>query len=219
MTDTYRVGRQHDPCRWLCDTSDVEPGERLKAAREAAGLNRAQLAQRLGYSVSGVGALENGQNKIKPDVAELLAPIVRSTPEWLLYGRGDQAKPGGTVPLVGYVGAGAAAHFYASADEGLGEVEAPPGTTPQTRAAEIRGESLGPLFDTWLVFYDDVRTPVTPDLIGKLCIVGLPDDKVLVKKIQRSRTPGLFHLLSNNEAPMLDQEVIWAAKVKTMRPR
>lgn len=219
MTDTYRVSRQHDPCRWLCDTLNVEPGDRLKVAREAAGLNRAQLAQRLGYSVSGVGALENGQNKIKPDVAELLAPIVRSTPEWLLYGRGDRTKPGATVPLVGYVGAGAEAHFYGSADEGLGEVDAPPDATPLTRAAEIRGESLGPLFETWLVFYDDVRTPVTPDLIGRLCIVGLPDDRVLVKKLQRSRTAGLYHLLSNNEAPMLDQEVIWAAKVKTMRPR
>lgn len=200
----------------------MEPGDRLKTAREAANLTRAQLAARLGYSLSGIGALENGQNKIRPDVAELLAPIVRTTPEWLLYGSGDgpAAPPTRkTVPLVGYVGAGSEAHFYASADEGLGEVDAPEGSTSLTRAAEIRGESLGPLFDTWLVYYDEVRTPVTSDQIGKLCIVGLPNDKVLVKKIQRSRTEGLFHLLSNNEAPMLDQEVEWAARVKTMTPR
>ena len=101
----------------------------------------------------------------------------------------------------------------------MGEVDAPPEATMDTRAAEIRGESLGPLFEGWLVFYDDVRTPVTPDLVGQLCVVGLPNDKVLVKKLRRSRTDGLFHLLSNNEAPMLDQEVVWAAKVKTMRPR
>jgi hypothetical protein len=124
-----------------------------------------------------------------------------------------------TVPLVGYVGAGAEAHFYAAGDEGLGEVDAPEGSGPNTRAALIRGESLGPLFDSWLVFYDDVRTPVTPDLIGHLCIVGLPNDKVLVKKIQRSRSPGLYHLLSNNEAPIMDQEVLWAARVKNMTPR
>lgn len=145
---------------------------------------------------------------------------------WLMSGRGDphggevaQRGRRQTVPLVGYVGAGAEAHFYASADEGLGEVDAPPGSTDLTRAAEIRGESLGPLFEHWLVYYDDVRTPVTPDLIGHLCIVGLPNDKVLVKKLQRSRTPDLYHLLSNSEAPMLDQEVAWAARVKTMTPR
>jgi hypothetical protein len=121
--------------------------------------------------------------------------------------------------LVGYVGAGAEAHFYSSADEGLGEVDAPPGYTAKTVAAEVRGESLGPLFDRWLVYYDDVRSPVTPDLIGRLCVVGLPNGKVLVKKIQRSRSSGLFHLLSNLEAPIFDQEIAWAARVKTMTPR
>lgn len=197
----------------------MEPGERLKAAREAAGLTREQLARRIGRSPSGIGALENGQNNIRPGVAEELAPVVRTTPEWLLYGTGDRHVGSRKVPLVGYVGAGAEAHFYASGDEGLGEVDAPDNATESTVAAEIRGESLGPLFEHWLVFYDDVRTPVTSDLIGRLCIVGLPNDKVLVKKIQRSRTNGLFHLLSNNEAPMLDQEVMWAARITNMTPR
>ena len=30
--------------------------------------------------------------------------------------------------------------------------------------------------------------------------------------LERSRTPGLFHLISNNEAPILDQAVDWAAR-------
>lgn len=194
-------------------------GGRLRAARKAAGLSVNQVAERSGYSASGVRALENGQNDLKAPAAETLAPIVRSTPAYLLTGEGAGAAPRRTVPLVGYVGAGAEAHFYASGDEGFGEVDAPEGATDQTRAAEIRGQSLGPLFESWLVYYDDVRTPVTPDLIGRLCIVGLPNDKVLVKKIQRSRTAGLYHLLSNNEDPMLDQEVVWAARVTNMTPR
>lgn len=194
-------------------------GGRLRAARKAVGLSVNQVADRSGYSASGIRAIENGQNDLKAPVAETLAPILKSSASYLLTGEGRAIVQRRTVPLVGYVGAGAEAHFYASGDEGLGEVDAPEGSNDQTRAAEIRGESLGPLFDTWLVFYDDVRTPVTPDLIGRLCIVGLPGDKVLVKKIQRSRSPGLFHLLSNNEAPMLDQEVTWAARVKNMTPR
>lgn len=122
-----------------------------------------------------------------------------------------------SVRLVGYVGAGAAAHFYEEAD--LGWVPAPDDATSDTVAMEIRGESLGALFEHWLVYYDDVRSPITPDLIGRLCVVGLIDDRVLVKKIQRAKTPGLYHLLSNTEGPILDAEVVWAARVKSMVPR
>lgn len=123
-----------------------------------------------------------------------------------------------TVPVVGYVGAGAEAHFYSDMDAPLDFTEAPPWAGPETRAAEIKGESLGPLFERWLIFYEDVRSPVTPDLHGRLCIVGLPNGKVLVKKL-RPAGNGLFHLLSNAEEPMWDQEILWAALVKEMRPK
>ncbi|WP_091742957.1 XRE family transcriptional regulator [Phenylobacterium immobile] len=200
----------------------MTPGERLKQVRERRGVPSAkEAAEAMGVPVATYIQHENGVRGVRPERAQQYAIFYGVSPEWIVYGKGDDAadKAGATVPLVGYVGAGAEAHFYASADDGLGEVEAPPEATTDTRAAEIRGESLGPLFEGWLVFYDDVRTPVTPDLIGQLCVVGLPNDKVLVKKLRLSRTPGLYHLLSNSEAPMLDQEVAWAAKVKTMRPR
>lgn len=198
------------------------PGDRLKLARERRGVASAkEAAEAMGVPVATYIQHENGVRGVRPERAQQYATFYGVTPEWIVYGSGDDGPlaAGETVPLVGFVGAGAEAHFYATADEGLGEVDAPPEATMDTRAAEIRGESLGPLFEGWLVFYDDVRTPVTPDLVGQLCVVGLPNDKVLVKKLRRSRTDGLFHLLSNNEAPMLDQEVVWAAKVKTMRPR
>lgn len=197
----------------------MDAGDRLKTAREAAGYETAtQAAEAMGVPAPTYLGHENGSRGFPAKRARQYAEFFRTSAEWLLYGKGQPTRRP-TVPLVGYVGAGALAHFYATADDGLDEVDAPPGATAHTRAAEVRGESLGPLFDRWLVFYDDVRTPVTPDLIGQLCIVGLPNDQVLVKKLQRSRTPGLFHLLSNNEAPMLDQEVAWAARVRTMQPR
>lgn len=124
-----------------------------------------------------------------------------------------------SVPMVGYVGAGAAAHFYGESQGELDRVPAPDGATKDTVAVEIRGESLGALFEQWIVYYDEVRAPVTPDMVGRLCVVGLNDQRVLVKQIKRSRTAGLFHLLSNTEAPILDVEIAWAAKVKSMVPR
>lgn len=125
----------------------------------------------------------------------------------------------GTVPLVGFVGAGAAAHYYA---EGQGEherVKAPNDANPETVAVQIKGDSLGPLFDTWLVYYDDVRSEVTSDMIGVPCVVGLPDDRVLIKSIRRAKSPGFYHLESNTEPTILDVEIVWAAKVKSMGPR
>ena len=120
---------------------------------------------------------------------------------------------------MGYVGAGAVAHLYAAGQGPFDEVDAPEYATDDTVAVEIRGDSLGPLFNEWLVFYDEVRSPVTPDLVGRLCVVGLPDGRVLIKKLARSRAEGFYHLLSQTEDPILDVEIDWAAKVTGMTPR
>ena len=77
------------------------------------------------------------------------------------------------------------------------------------------------MFDRWYVFYDDVRRPVTPDLIGKLCVVGLSDDRVLIKKIMRNGKLGSFDLISNSddEPPIVGARIEWAAKVKELRQK
>ena len=105
--------------------------------------------------------------------------------------------------MVGYVGAGAEAHLYEVAQGDLDEVDPPRDASDRTVAVEIRGDSLGSFFNRWLVFYDDVRQAVTPDLIGELCVVGLEDGRILVKQVQRGRAEGLFNLLSSTEKPIL----------------
>jgi hypothetical protein len=128
-------------------------------------------------------------------------------------------QPPPMVRVIGYVGGGSQAHYYAVAhDTDLDEVPAPEGATKKTVAVELRGNSLGKTFDRWLVFYDDVRSPVTPDLHGELCVVGLPDDRVLVKTI-KPRRDGYFDLLSENDDPIQGVSVDWAAKVKGIAPR
>lgn len=205
-----------------------EAGERLRRAREARGYPTATAAaEALGIPTATYVQHENGLRGFPAKRAPQYARFFGVSPEWLLYGKGEAppTRPSRddrvrrTVPLVGYVGAGAVAHYYATGDGEMGEVDAPEGSTESTVAAEIRGVSLGPLFDRWLVFWDEVRTPVTPDLYGKLCVVGLPDDRILVKQIKPAGLENHFHLLSNAEEPMFDQEVIWAARVKSMTPR
>lgn len=124
-----------------------------------------------------------------------------------------------SVKLKGYVGASGEAFFYRLADEDFEEVKAPDNATDQTVAVEIRGKSLGPLLESWLVYYDDVRSPVTPDLIGRLCVVGLVDDRIVVKRIELG-SRGRYNLTSNTgEDAIENAEIEWAAKVTAMRPR
>ena len=175
-------------------------------------LSLEEVAFDVGISVSQLSRIERDEREAK-------ASELRRLAEKLDVGVAELFRAPEEVPLVGYVGAGAEAHFYGTADDPNETVPAPDGATPSTVAVEVRGESLGALFDRWLVFYDDRREPVTQDLMGRLCIIGLADDRVLVKKLRPSRTKGLFHLLSNVEEPILDVAVEWAARVKIMVPR
>src|SRR5262249_49399503 len=112
--------------------------------------------------------------------------------------------------------AGATAHFYDVPQAHLDEITPPVGLAENTAAVEIRGDSLGPFFNRWYVFYDDVRRPVTPDLIGQLCVVGLPDGRILIKQIQRGASEGLYSLYSATEKPIPDVPVEWAARVNVI---
>lgn len=180
---------------------------------------------------------ENGrQTSVTSATLEKLARGLETTPLWLLKEEGpetlvsaehidsahilEDAVPPKKVRVVGYVGAGSEAHYYALADDAYEEVDPPGGVSDQTVAVEIRGTSLGRLLNSWLVFYKDVRAPVEPDQIGQLCVVGLADDRILVKQIRRERD-GSYTLISNStdEAPIENAQIEWAAKVTDMRPR
>lgn len=204
----------------------AEIHERLAAARKEAGYATARAAaETLGVSEVTYVQHENGRRGFKREAADQYARKFHVALEWLLTGKGPKERrplrssaDQRYVPLVGYVGAGAQTHFFAN-DAPLDEVPAPAGATDSTVAVEIRGESLGSFFDRWLVFYDDVRRPVTTDLINRLCVVGLDDGRILIKKVQRSKARGLFHLLSQTEPPILDVSIEWAAAVKNMVPK
>lgn len=199
------------------------PGSRLKRARTATGFDTIKAAaERFGFHKQNLADHEADRRGISPENARDYARAFKVKASWLLFGDAENEPvlepPPRMVPVVGYVGAGAEAHLFSEGQGPFGEVEAPEGSTDDTVAVEIRGESLGALFNEWQVFYDNVQSPVRPELYNKLCVVGLPDGRVLVKQLKRA-SDGRFHLISNTEGPLLDQDVIWAAKVKTMTPR
>lgn len=193
--------------------------ENLKRLRKEAGLSQPALARASGVSQQLISQLERGENVTTtrlPDLARALSASLDELDE--SYAGLDLDRK---VRLVGYVGAGDAAHYYAVSQGDLGYVRAPEGATGDTVAVEIRGGSLGTVFDGWFIYFDEVRDPPTLDMLGTLCVVGLDDDRVLVKKLRSSRKAGRFNLESNipGDPLITDVRVLWAAQVKDMKPK
>lgn len=181
-------------------------GEEIRRAREAKGWSQADLARAIGVSQPAIQKIERGdviKSKYLPDIAKSL---------------GLDAGRKLLVPLVGYVGASSVACFF---DEGQGPfdlVEAPESATDMTVAVEVRGDSLGSVFNGWRVFYDNVRAPLTDDMIGRLCVVCCDKGRVMVKEVRRGQLPDHYNLHSNTEPPLYDVRLIWGARVTAMMP-
>lgn len=215
---------------------------RIEKRLKAVNLKAAQASRAAGLSDGAIQNLRRGaRGKIATRGANAttfhkLAPVLKTTALWLMTGEGPEvAEPDHidssailpeepraarrTVRVVGYVGAGSEAHFYALSQEDFDEVEAPVGARDPTVAVEIKGKSFGPLMDSWLVFYDDVRSPFSDDLLNQTCVVGLSDDRILLKEVRRERD-GSYTLHSNShEPPITNVTIEWAAKVTALRPR
>ena len=190
--------------------------EALKTARKAADLSQDDLAKMSGTSPQLIGQLERREvltiKHVYAIAVVLKMPVRELDPD-------IPTEQQMVVPIVGTVGAGAVASYYGDGDPPRDHVPAPPNSNENTVAVEIRGSSLGSLFDRWLVYYDEVHTPPTTEMLRKLCVVGLPDGRVLVKEIRPGTAKGLYHLVSQTEGIIEDQIIDWAARVTALLPR
>ena len=163
-------------------------------------------------------AHEGDSKKPSRENAIRYARFFRVDLEWLLNGNGE-LRPArlSVVPLVGYVGPGSEVIFaHQTQSEPPGEAVMPPGGSNfDLIALEVRGEAMpGVADDGAVIYFRDDRLPPTEELLGKLCICGLDDGRILVKRLQRGRDPGRFDLYSGIGAPLLDAPVTWAALVQ-----
>lgn len=174
----------------------------IKKALTQPGKTQTGLAAFVHTSDTSISNLINGKRRLKtdelPKIWEYLGPRM--------------------VEIVGYVGAGGGAHFFDITPDDMDRVEAPLGARPETVAVEIRGNSLGTTFNRWLAFYDDLRSPITDDLIGELCIVRLTDGRTYIKRVEQAKGKK-FNLLSERDETIKNVEIEWAARVKSIGPR
>lgn len=193
--------------------------DRLKAARERAGYaTAADAARAFGWKEPTYTAHENGSRGVKARRAEAYSRAFRVRLPWLLTGDGSMTA-NTKVPVVGYIGAG---ETVLSIDDypkggGLDLVDRPPDAHDDGLVAlRIRGDSMRPLRDGWIVFYSRHAEGVPADAINNLCVIRLRSGETYLKELRRGYTAGRFNLHSWSAAgaPIEDAEIEWAARVE-----
>lgn len=191
----------------------------LQKLREERGLSQTQLAELVGTSQPQINRLEKSKRTLSKSWAERLSPHLGISAEKLLF---PEQPFGEDVEIVGMVGADTEGlRIYGTGQSGLGWVERIPGATKWTVAVIVRGASMMPYAsDGSIVFYDNRHDPPSDDMLGEVVVVGLSDDRVLLKRLLRGSPtkPGCFDLESFNGERMPDQEVEWAAFVTAVIP-
>jgi phage repressor protein C with HTH and peptisase S24 domain len=187
----------------------------VKAIREKTGETQGELARRFGVSQPTVSRWLNDS---PPELHH--AKIIEQVARDLRVVNRKAVANVTTVPIVGYVGAGGTISF-GEGQGPFGEADMPPKNgTPTLVAVTVRGDSMsGMLEDGWTIYYDNRRDPPDETLYTKLCIVGVADGQVLVKKLYPGRKRGHFDLHSTNAPVMLDQPVDWAARIVWIAPK
>ena len=122
-----------------------------------------------------------------------------------------------TLPLSGYVGAGAEIIPYETGC--LEEVDAPPYLSGTSCVVKVRGDSMEPFIqDGALLFYS--KTLPARELLNKKAIVHLEDGRCFVKILRPGSSSSTFTLESINRLypDIKDVVVLWGAVIDWIKP-
>lgn len=185
-------------------------GNRLKELRLAKKWTHDEAANAMGVSRGQFIKLERGERRLTAQYINLASKAFGVQQAEILEAGEDV-----TLPIVGRVGASTDGSVIQATDHGpFGEVQAPVGSRGSEVAVEVIGHSMGIYApDGSLILYDDRHEPPHEDMLGNVCVVGLPDGRVLVKRLLRGSRRGLFDLESLVGETLRDQRVEWAAMV------
>lgn len=197
------------------------PAKRLKWAREQHGKypTPSEAAAAFGWKQSTYLGHENGDRNPSRKAAIRYARAYGVRWEWILEGDGRPTDKPAKVRVLGEVIEGSEVRRSVETKFISGS-DVPPNVGVNSMALEVRGGSMrGIADDGWLLFFDDLRQPPTPDLLGKLCVLEVGDGRILVRVLQRARIKNRYDLESPAERTLRDQRVTWAARVTWIKPR
>jgi transcriptional regulator with XRE-family HTH domain len=183
---------------------------RIREYRKRARLTLEDVAEQLDLSISQISRLERGTSDLTGERLIQFAKLYGCRPADFIDGGRT------SVPLVGFVGAGAEIYPFDDAPLGGGfeMVDAPPDEARTVVAVEVRGESMFPAYrEGDLIYYAREQDFVVDACLGAECVVKLGDGPTLVKTVMRGAEPGRWTLLSYNAPPIENAHIDWAAPV------
>jgi transcriptional regulator with XRE-family HTH domain len=197
--------------------------DRLRDARLARGFETAAAAaDAFGWNRNTYASNENGNAPFSYRKAKDYAAALGVRPEWLYDAAGPMrpsAEPG-FVRIVGMVGANPdGVVLFALGQEPTDLAPIPPGGTEKAAALRVAGHSMrGVADDGALIYFEDQRTPPTPDMLGHVVVVEIDTDEVLVKRLLRGSRAGVYDLESVAGPTRHDAKIRWAAHITAIIP-
>lgn len=157
----------------------------------------------------------NDRRGITTETLIALAPVLKTTPAWLLEGVGDPAS-GNLVRVVGQIGAGGEIRpeVEQTSPERAYEIEVPFPVSADEIAFKVEGDGMWPRYDPGDVVICWRQGTNAEDLIGWEAAVRTAEGKRYLKRIQRGAASGTFDLESHNAAPIRGVRIEWAAEIK-----
>lgn len=202
---------------------------RLRQARLAAGFETAAAAAEAhGWNRNTYASNENGNAPYSWRRARDYASAFGVRPDWLYdaqgpaVGAGADSGPGQPrpAPIIGRVGADPGGEVLLAGGQAPPEfAPLPPGGTERAVALRVTGHSMrGLAEDGALIYFEDQRTPPSPDMLGQVVVVELDTGEVLVKRLLRGGAPGRFDLESVAGPTRRDARLRWAAHITAIVP-
>jgi len=200
------------------DRSDRLRQARLDAGHETA----AAAAEAFGWNRNTYASNENGNAPFSYRKAKDYAAAFGVSAEWLYDAAGPvrASALAGYVPILGRVGANPEGVVLFATGQDAGDLAPiPPGGTDKAAALRVVGHSMRGLADDGaLIYFEDQRTPPTPDMLGHVVVVEVDTDEVLVKRLLRGSRSGLFDLESVAGPTRQDARLRWAAHITAIIP-
>ena len=201
---------------------------RLKEARRRAGFKTARAAADcFNWNPNTYASNENGNASFGYERAKRYAAAFEVPASWLYDGvetPDSDASPSQPrpilVPVIGRVGADTEGRVLFATGQDAGDLAPlPPGGSHKAVALLVVGHSMRGVADEGgLIYFEDQRTPPTPDMYGHVVVVETLEGEVLVKRLLRGSRGGRYDLESVVGPVRQDAKIRWAAHITAIIP-
>lgn len=195
--------------------------QRIDEAMQAQGFNDRSLALKAGVYQDAIRDLRRGKTQMLR--ADRLQAI------YAVLGLTDAQIP--MIPVIGVVGEGN--RIYLLQEMSLASSFAEPGEPPvycdlvrlpedghrDVMALRVAGDSMEPFLPSGsIVYYSRSSEDNFDACLNRLCVIGLKDQRIWLKKLKKGSVFGRYTLSGYNSRDMDDMEIAWCAPVLFIKP-